>query len=298
MTFTQSQDSNAGDTGRVRPASPRCNHRPPVSAREQCDRVEPLGIGLIRAHSLQVYPAGAYISYERSKGHCVPADDVARGDRGKIVRFTKASAGRLRDFIIRHEIVGREMFSGSFTIHRIVDGQEWREICKRFRTWCARNDVAIVWRVELQRRKVPHLHGIVYVPNAQWLARVTDAWLRATREHYDIAATRHAVQYKALSSDDTGWLIYTTLHNSTSKRAQAGWIGKQWGIWCRRLFTVKEPDLIEISGSNMIVLLRRMRKYCKCQGAKRLDYLVFGREIRRAISGRAFRQLLRGLVRS
>lgn len=211
-----------------------------------------LGIGSIRGaneakpHSrndyakgefrLKVYPAG--VSFERL-GY-VPQEAPEVAERGVIAGFSDKAARRLKEFCVTQHAPNLVPWSITLTVHKSVSPGEWRAILGRFRHRVKDQGWAGVWRVELQRRKVPHLHVVLWLWPGESVGHVASQWLQSTGEIYDLAAVKHAVRGREIESH--GWVVYMALHDGKKKEAQLGWQGKQWGVWNRERFEPRDPS--------------------------------------------------------
>ena len=89
---------------------------------------------------------------------------------------------------------------------------------------------SMVWRVELQKRGVPHLHCLLWCASPEDVDTVRAAWLAALR----IADNKHARRYAVKIEQDRGgdtWGRYLLAHTVKHKREQLGWKGRQWGVF-------------------------------------------------------------------
>lgn len=178
------------------------------------------------------------------------------GKRGKVTGYSKASAGRLRRFLVSNHVpVGPEgrVMAITYTVPGEVTPEEWRATMKRQASLFLRVGVAMVWRVELQKRKQPHLHALVFLPDGtaeQWLAVGTTGWLSCLPEHCreHPHASKYAVHQVVGSLEGGGaypggqWLGYLVGHSTKSKKSQLGWQGRQWGVVNRKLFVPYPTD--------------------------------------------------------
>lgn len=176
--------------------------------------------------------------------------------RSKILTFSKSSRRRMRDFMLRYYVPG--MFRCGVTLTLPWQNQNFDSSCKnlevdylsefskvvhRFRVYWLRRFPACgcVYRVELQKRKVPHLHLISYHSLSDILYLKDDyfrLWLLSVRNlhggklssffNYGVHLDTQLSSVRALQ--------YLSDHSSKSKQAQLGYKGKQWGIWGRDNF--------------------------------------------------------------
>jgi hypothetical protein len=193
--------------------------------------------------------------------------------RGQIVGFTAQAAARMKRFILENAVPFAFTFAFTFTVRRAdLSEDAWRGMMKAMNMRMTRMGVAAVWRIELQRRGVPHLHVALWLPldyrgtREDAIDEITEAWLEITGEKNDAAAREHAVHWKAILSP--GWAVYMALHDGKKKEGQLGWQGKQWGIWNRRLFKRVEPNVGEMSDHQSRVFQRWFNRFLYRNGAK------------------------------
>jgi hypothetical protein len=188
--------------------------------------------------------------------------------RGKIEGFSAEAARNLREFCVTQYVPDCETLAGTFTIRRAVDPAEWRRIMKVWRTAVVRRGWAGVWRVELQKRGVPHVHASLWLPPGVRFAEVRDLWLRCTGEENDRAARKYAVMGKWLRS--AGWTVYLALHDGKHKGEQLGWLGKQWGVWNRERFVAIQelPCSRELTPREETHVRRFLRRLMRAKGSK------------------------------
>ena len=213
---------------------------------------------------IQVYPSGVKVC-RTVKLQIEPPQGFKRGN---IEEFSAEAARRLREWCVTQEVRGRNVWAFTFTVHRAVGEDEWFEITKRFRTTVSRRGWAATWRVELQRRKVPHIHAAMWLPDGCTFKQVRDAWLDATRESKDRDARKYAVMGRRI--DSHGWAVYLALHDGKKKGAQLGWVGKQWGIWGRTHFTERAPSEVsrELPVELEVAVRRFLRRLMLAKGSR------------------------------
>lgn len=237
----------------------------------------------VRKARLAVYPDGLMFTSE-SVGMTEQPDHLKNLERGEIKGFSAKASARMREFILTHwGPIGptghrSEPIAVTLTTHHKHSPAEWRSAIMRFRvalrrklpTWPA------LWRVELQRRKAPHLHCIFWRP---WILNgipesatgeahfiLERLWLKATREWNDIAAHKHAVRTRPIENGKaSGWACYVALHHSKSKTDQLGWIGKQWGLWNADAWELRDSitEETDTPPPDMIRLRRVLRQYLR-----------------------------------
>ena len=225
--------------------------------------------------------------------------------RSKITTFSRASAARLRRFLVKAKGPdGWVCFGATLTIPGPVIGETemrrmWDAYCQRLRRL---GNIALIWRIELQERGQPHIHCICwgkrgpgrlreYWEDALALLgpyegpadidiegsrRCSDGnysefkpgWIKCSSRGYWPGASEHAVKTEGLDAGDSiGWWRYIASHTSKSKQAQLGWQGRQWGAVNRHLLDEAEPVLIELKTTAMDKTIRKLRKVTGCRFA-------------------------------
>lgn len=169
--------------------------------------------------------------------------------RGTIRTMSSKAAGRLRHWLLTHHCHEAELYDVTLTIPGEITPEEWDRTKRRLWKRWERAGFGVVWRVELQKRKMPHLHCVVWVPKAlpeeEKGRQLRWAWMEclpeANRNHF--GAWQHAVHVKGPYTDieqSPKWLAYVAAHASKRKKEQLGWKGKQWGIINRERFSERE----------------------------------------------------------
>jgi hypothetical protein len=161
---------------------------------------------------------------------------------------------RLRTYLLENEVEGRDLWDVTLTIPGDISLEDWDLSKRRYFRRLERASVGVVWRVELQTRKTPHLHLIVWVPKGSSQVEVHKlirfSWLECLPDvnRYHEFAFRYAVVLKGPFTDAKQapeWMAYLAGHASKKKQSQLGWVGKQWGVVGRRLFASR-PSLLRI----------------------------------------------------
>lgn len=178
--------------------------------------------------------------------------------RSEILTFSKSSRRRMRDFMLRYYVPGmlrcgvtltlpwqNQNFDSSLKNFEVDYLAEFSKVVHRFRVYWLRRfpDCGCVYRVELQQRKVPHLHLISYHSSSD-ISNLKDdyfrLWLLSVRHLYGgklSSFSRYGV-YLDTQLSSVRALQYLSDHSSKSKQAQLGYKGKQWGIWGRENFSL------------------------------------------------------------
>jgi hypothetical protein len=176
---------------------------------------------------------------------------------------------------MEHGIDGALAIAFTFTVHLACSPAQWRRWMDSMNQRCVRRGWAAVWRIELQKRKVPHLHLVFHLPGARsaddsevaaGIAAVRQAWLDVSGQAKDTAACEHAVHWKAISG--TGWAVYQSLHDGKNKTAQLGWQGRQWGVWNRSAFSLLECQWATLTARQAVKFDRQLNRYSKSRGGK------------------------------
>lgn len=151
--------------------------------------------------------------------------------RGAVTGSSVASRRRLRAYLLENEVCGLDCWAVTLTVKfNVVDPVKWRAVCKSLNTWCLVNNYAGVWRVELQRRGVPHLHVVFWGdPNS-----LRDYWLVLWGLQNDVSSLEYAVDVRSCGS---GWYGYIAMHSAKNGVQACSWSGRTWGVWNRKLFS-------------------------------------------------------------
>jgi hypothetical protein len=244
----------------------------PLPERDRCPQIScqnPLAKGGLIPDQITIHEHGFSVQCGRWNEGNQP-DHLVDVERGKIDGFSSKSARRLRQHMLT-QWGGKDShpFAVTLTTRQIHTPERWESALKRFRTTLARKhpDWAACWRVELQKRKTPHLHCVFWFPEVKhvtWVQyHLTELWLKAIGEDEDQHSWTHAVSVKDLTGA-TGWVIYCTLHDSKHKKDQLGWKGRQWGIWNKKAWEAR-PALTEtrFTPEQRVTLCRRLRKHSR-----------------------------------
>ena len=248
------------------PAAP-----PGLSAVDVEKGVVPLGTVCIRPDfplrgDAKVYPYGVVLRtdcglYKPKKGK-----HLCGFKRGRISGFSPESAARCRLFAVSHTVPGARLVSLTGTTADPRGPVEWRKIMERFHDRIDRRLVAAIWRVELQKRKAPHAHMMLWVPSdvEGWAEFLRSTWLQCIGGHDLRGLVRGEADHAVMLQEgvDAGWVSYLAAHSSKHKVTQLGWLGKQWGVWGQSRF-VEIPDVgrTPLSGPAMAMVKRGLRRW-------------------------------------
>lgn len=209
-------------------------------------------------HGFQQKPAARPVSVCPVSGFLIYGSTHQRGGggiRGAISGFSTRASARLRSWLLTQHVEGAQLWDVTLTIPGEMSAEEWDLSRRRlFKRW-ERAGFAALWRIELQKRKQPHMHVVLWTPPVSELGDkfllIVHAWLeclpKKNREHF--GATEHAIHYKGPYNDieqSPKWLAYVAAHASKRKKEQLGWKGKQWGVINRARFVERKP-MVEVS---------------------------------------------------
>lgn len=224
-------------------------------------------------HSIRATSVGMVC---KSVGNSLQPKHLKGVKRGAILTFSKHAAKRMREWMILMWVPGAQMVETTFTVPGTVTPSEWRKSWNAFTKKALNLGCSAVWRVELQKRKQPHLHLLAYAADYRGIAAFTlpDLWLSClpARCRKVKGAKQHAVKGQVRHNDsDVAWLAYCVGHGTKHKADQLGWLGKQWGIIGRANFEERPAVKVEHSHSQNAMLKRTIRRYLqsKCDPRKR-----------------------------
>lgn len=257
---------------------------------EEC----PLGIGRISVPTadnpertkVRICPHGTIIS---EGGHIRTKPPQSGAKRGLVTKWSKESRARLRRLLAEADgPEGSAPLGMTGTIPgEVISEKEYRLLWHNFRRECPA--VPLIWRVELQKRKQPHVHMVAWVQSdtkAISQIQLMQAWEKAVRRLGQVewtgkdgtvfqssrmampGADVHAVQFDELEKgDDFGWWRYLASHQGKSKQDQLGWKGRNWG-------TLNEGKIIRHAGESYGLtrrqwfwMRRRLRRLTTYRGA-------------------------------
>jgi hypothetical protein len=236
-------------------AAPRAAEGPDPAPLGYCSHTGTLSV---YRHGFHQKPAARPISVCPVSGLLIYGSTHQRGGggiRGQINGFSTKAAARLRHWLLTQHVEGAHLWDVTLTIPGEMSPEEWDLSRRRlFKRW-ERAGFAALWRIELQKRKQPHLHVVLWTPPVSELGEkfllIVHAWVESlpkkNREHD--RGTDHAIHFKGPYSDieqSPKWLAYVAAHASKRKKEQLGWKGKQWGVINRALFSERKP-MVEVS---------------------------------------------------
>ena len=192
------------------------------------------------------------------------------GSRAKITGFTVAARRRMREALLAYTIPGGECFGLTLTVpwpdewiqadeNRACE--EFRQCFNRFGTSFRRKcpELGAIFRIELQHRKAPHVHAIIWTPArsappgtpavpgdaaARWFGILASLWFLAVRDLHGgsfFGFAHYGVKADPIP-DEGAMLRYLCDHATKAKQAQLGYQGKQWGFLNRDALTKQMGD--------------------------------------------------------
>jgi hypothetical protein len=249
-----------------------------------------------------IYPHGTITDrgHMKKKASAVKRPKRKIRPRSAITTFSRASASRLRRLLI--QVCGPEGWR-CFGLTLTVPGppitdEEWRKIWACFRHKMKRlGNLALVWRIELQKRGQPHIHCICWGKNGQGRIReywddalallgplegpvninyestitcgadhgeLRPGWASVTTRWMWPGAREHAVRVDSLyEKDPIGWWRYIASHASKAKQSQLGWKGRQWGVMNGGLIGRDKPVLVQLSERALVKASRYLQRLTK-----------------------------------
>lgn len=165
-----------------------------------------------------------------SFSHCRIKSSAASSIRGQIDGFSKKSANRLRRLLL--DVDFRESFAICLTLPgEVQPDQDYNKLWHGFIVaYRAAFDNALIWRVELQLRKVPHWH-LVFCGQYLDALRLKYLWIDYIRFRFVVSRGfyLHSVKIQSVLRSSSA-LMYLTAHLSKHKSSQLGWKGRQWAV--------------------------------------------------------------------
>lgn len=177
--------------------------------------------------------------------------------RGEIKQFSTASARRLREKLLLYRGDGDAL---GVTLTLPLNGgpigkttDYWRDFWNLFQVKFRQqlpNDV-LIWRIELQKRGAPHIHGIIYTKDPEntkgtlstiWLEDTFNLAKRIGAEFNGAFGIKYAIRFDRLVGvENIGYYRYLVDHATKHKREQLGYKGRQWGVINAKGLSRKSP---------------------------------------------------------
>lgn len=211
------------------------------------------------------------------------SDNVHReqSKRGKIDFFSSKSAARLRELLLKLECPEDKYTCAiTLTIPCKIDASEWRNLLERFRTKLLRCKIGMIWRVELQKRKVPHLHCVAICGKMEDIGEIWYAWVASADSVCEgilpcdegfiaVPVSCHSgflcYGFSCRVLRGQGWFRYVASHSAKHKQSQLGWQGRQWGIFNKQFLSFKSCSEITVDDGFLVFLGRCCRRRFRCR---------------------------------
>lgn len=229
-------------------------------------------------------------------------DTRATRVKGDIHEFSADSRRRLRYTLARIKPANPDYVAWGccLTIPGEVISQE--RASKIWHSWSKNNcrrkfsDIPMVWRVELQKRKQPHWHLVVFVPkggDGAWQRMmISDEWKRLIRKtledkngcctwswETDKGFERFGVKWRSLHSRQSAvdYLAPELDHESKRKQEQLGWKGRQWGIINRQAADLSDwGEAVHLCGKPVGRIIARFKDAQDARRASGRGYVGAG----------------------
>ena len=196
--------------------------------------------GLVQGQRVEMSEYGIRVKFAGTKPRGNHLDGVKRGE---VKGFSLASVRRLRELLLTKYIPSATVVGITLTVPwKDVAGDScrlFRAAVERFRKAFQRKypHSAMIYRVELQKRGMPHLHAVCYFAegdtfDATWFTFAW--WKQGFGSLYDGsmgADLAHGVKCEMMGNNCTRLVQYLCDHASKKKQAQLGWEGRQWGVF-------------------------------------------------------------------
>lgn len=237
-----------------------------------------------------------YVNYNRVKMHenglevlkpsfkqCRIKSSAVSSTRGNIVGFSKKSATRLRRLLL--DVDFRESWAICLTLPGEVQpdcdySKLWHGFVVAYR---AAFDNALIWRVELQARKVPHWH-LVFCGEYIDALRLKHLWTDYIRVRFVVSRGfyLHSVKIQSVRRSSSA-LMYLTAHLSKHKSSQLGWMGRQWAVVNRSSLRLRSSgSTLSFTDEQWRLIVRQFRRLAERLNVSGVYSGAFGRSAFRA----------------
>lgn len=209
-------------------------------------------------------------------------DKKVKHHRGVLTgKYSSASFRRFRSFCLLHSVPNADLYGVTLTVPglHVVSHDEFRNLWHNISRKLAKARIPVVWRVELQKRGMPHLHCVVFGSRTcvlslmafwfceldklfdyslEWLSSGLIDSLYLSRRWFSGALS--SVHVLALDGSHRAFR-YLISHSSKGKIEQMGFRGRAWGVVCRDLFVEDSPSLdFDIAPCVYWYVIRRLRR--------------------------------------
>lgn len=205
------------------------------------------------------------------------------GKRGKLSgKYSAASFRRLREFVVTHTASG-ECWGITLTVPGLDNlyPDEFRVLQHRFTNWANKWRIPLVWRVELQRRGMPHLHCVIFGSVSiclrcavQWfrVLQKSEVWsIEQVGENESdmtliprafVRGSSHAFNLVRLDGGFSAFR-YLVAHMSKGKQEQLGYAGRNWGVVYRAGFSSVKSEVWVLDECQYFDVLRWVRRWTR-----------------------------------
>lgn len=186
--------------------------------------------------------------------------------RGKITKFSAKSALRLRKLLCKLDF--QKLHSITLTLPKCDLCLDFRGLWHFFVIRLKRQlpKTAIIWRIELQQRSVPHWHLLLDTNDYFICYDVKQIWFSSVKFWNSSIITPafylHGVHISNYGLDSAYTINYFCSHISKHKKSQLGWQGRQWGVINRDCLSFSSFSSLDVTDIDILVTrqLRRLSK--------------------------------------
>lgn len=195
--------------------------------------------GLVQGERIELLDYGVKASFKVQ----VRGKQLDGVKRGKIKGWSLSSVRRLRETLLRRFVPDSQVVGVTLTLPWKGEveniGKVFRACLNRFKVAFHRQfpHSALIYRVELQQRQMPHLHCIVFIAKAD--GRYDGGWWVYAWWRHGFSDLRdgsmdgyieHGVKAEIMGENAKRLVQYLCDHTSKKKQSQMGWTGRQWGV--------------------------------------------------------------------
>lgn len=232
-----------------------------------------------RPASIEFYPHGAIITSARKAMPKIKQSIFLGKTRGKVTRFSFASARRLKQALLTLQYEKGKMLSATLTFPGVIIDDE--QCQQAFDRWCLNATKAGwcgIWRKEVQLRGMLHFHVWLGVP---WdpLDKGFGYTMTTLRDSWDVACnflgeveradgTKGTIadsngfrlhgltwEYQIDQKDADHFFAYAAAHTCKESQVAVG-RGRHWGVFGRKQFTKIKPEKRILSEQEHADILR------------------------------------------
>lgn len=200
------------------------------------------------------------------------------GKRGKIKGFSRASARRLRNFLMGVDYSNAAAVT--LTHPPVMTGMKGPEAAFVSLQWDKSNSRycrSLIWRKEVTENGMPHFHCVLFPVEGVGVVEASEMlvsdWIRHCLMGWDISEcfvqkvsadmnkAHHSKKRPSIQVlDGSRYLRYLLDHQSKHKRVQANTEGRAWGVWHRKLLPLVVPEEWNLEDDEKLLARRILRK--------------------------------------